>query len=298
VLVREDAALHETVPAIRPITVRDCLTFRLGHGLPMGPGETPIQKAINEHQIFGLKPATPHSPDEWIRRLGTLPLMHQPGEGWLYHVGSDVLGVLIARAADMPLEDFLKQRIFGPLGMKDTGFSVPAAKTDRLTSCYSVNMETGALDLIDDWKESQWSTPPAFPMGGGGLVSTADDYLAFARMMLAGGKVGGERILSRPSIETMTSDQLTEENRRTSGIGAGFFDGSSWGFGVRVITQRTGLPTTPGSYGWGGAYGTIWNNDPKEDMITILMVQRGGMGPGPAGIGADFPTLAYQAIDD
>jgi CubicO group peptidase (beta-lactamase class C family) len=298
VLSRADGPLDDTVAANRPITVRDLLTFRMGYGLPMGPAQTPHQKAMAEAQIFGLKPPTPHKPDEWIKRLGALPLLHQPGERWMYHVGSDVLGVLIARASGMPLEQFLKERLFEPLGMKDTGFSVPASKTERLSSCYSVNLQTGALELIDDWKESQWSQPPAFPMGGGGLVSTADDYLAFARMLLSYGKLGNQRILSRPSVEAMTSDQITEENRRTAALMPGYFDARSWGFGVSMITRRTSNSTTPGSYGWGGAYGTTWNNDPEEEMISILMTQRGGMGPGPAGLGSDFPTLAYQAIDD
>ena len=298
VLKRPDAALDDVEPAKRPITVRHLLTFTLGHGLVMGPGQTPLQKAIGDNKLFGLKPPTPHAPEEWIKRLGTLPLAHQPGEQWLYHVGSDVLGVLIARVSGKPLGTFMKERIFDPLGMKDTGFSVPASKTDRLTSCYTVNPQTQKLGLEDDWKESQWSQEPVFPMGGGGLVSTADDYLAFGRMLLGGGKLGKERILSRPSVEAMTTDQLSNDVKAASQFMPGYWDTRGWGFGCYVLNRRTDGGPGPGSYGWGGAYGTTWNNDPKEEMITILMLQRGGAGVGPAGLGTDFPTLAYQTIDD
>jgi CubicO group peptidase (beta-lactamase class C family) len=152
-------------------------------------------------------------PDEWIRRLGALPLMHQPGASWMYHTGSDVLGVLIARAAGQPFETFLRERIFEPLGMNDTGFSVPTDRIDRLVTGYWTDPATGALNLADEPTGGQWSAPPAFPSGGGGLVSTIDDYLAFAQMLLAGGRHGGERIISRPAVELMTSDHLTDAQR-------------------------------------------------------------------------------------
>src|SRR6266536_813699 len=212
VLKRLDGPLDETVPTNRPITVRDLLTFRMGFGLLMAP------------------------PDAWIRRLGTLPLMHQPGERWLYNTGSDVLGVLIARASGQPLETFLRERLFEPLGMKDTAFSVPTTKLDRLATSYHVNLETGALELYDEAEGGQWSRPPAFPSAGGGLVSTIDDYLAFGQMMLNKGNYGSERLLSRPSVETMTTDQLTPEQKAVSGFYPGYFDSRGWGFGVSVIT--------------------------------------------------------------
>ena len=146
VLKRLDGPLDDTVPASRPITVRDLLTFRMGFGMVMAPpGTYPIQKAIDE-QLLGQgppAPSTPPAPDEWIRRLGTLPLMHQPGEKWMYHTGSDVLGVLIARASGQALETFLSERLFEPLGMTDTGFSVPATRIDRLATAYWTKAETG-----------------------------------------------------------------------------------------------------------------------------------------------------------
>ncbi len=298
VLTSLDSSLDDVVPAIRPITMRDLLTFRMGFGMVMGAPERPIQKAINDLQITGLKPWSPHQPDEWIRRLGSLPLMHQPGEKWMYHTGSDVLGVLIARASGMPFEAFLKARIFEPLGMKDTGFSVPAGKLSRLTSCYAVDPKTSQLVLMDDAVDSQWAASPAFPAGGGGLVSTIDDYLAFGRMMLNQGKLDGERILSRPTVAAMTTNQLTDAQIAVSPFFPGFWENRGWGFGLSVINKRDGVSMTPGRFGWDGAFGTSWSSDPAEDMVSILMQQRMGFGPAAAGLNADFWTLAYQAIDD
>ena len=300
VLNRLDSPLDDVVPAARPITLRDLLTFRMGFGMVMGPpGELPIQKATDELGIMGLKPRSPHEPDEWIKRLGSLPLMHQPGERWMYHTGSDVLGVLIARASDMPFEAFLKARIFEPLGMKDTGFSVPKAKLSRLGSCYETNPKTGALELFDDaGADSQWATSPPFPAGGGGLVSTVDDYLAFGRMMLNQGRLNGERILSRPTVAAMTTDQMTEAQKAASPFFPGFWDNRGWGFGLSTITRRNAGPMTPGRFGWDGAFGTSWSSDPAEEMVSILMQQRMSFAPTGASLMADFWTMAYQAVDD
>lgn len=301
VLKRIDGPLDETVPASRPITLRDLLTFRMGFGMMMGPPEgTPIQRAVREQQLGCLgppKPATPHAPDAWIRRLGALPLMHQPGERWMYNTGSHVLGVLIARAAGQPLEAFFRERIFEPLGMKDTGFSVPADKLDRLATSYWANAQTGALDLHDGVAGGQWSRPPVFPDGSAGLVSTADDYLAFARMLLNKGKHGRERILSRPSVEAMTTDQLTPEQKAASGFFPGYWDSRGWGFGVSIVTRRDDATASPGRYGWDGGYGTSWSSDPREDLVGILMTQRAGY-PLSSAVYLDFWTSVYQAIDD
>src|SRR5271166_3008659 len=168
VLKRLDSPLDGTVPAKRSITVRDLLTFRLGFGLIFAtPDTTPILKAANDLQI-GMGPPSPAHmppPDEWMRRFGTLPLMYQPGERWLYNTGSDVLSVLIARAAAKPFEAFLRERIFEPLGMNDTGFFVPPAKLDRFTTVYWNNFQTGALEVYDDAATGQWTHTPAFPAG-------------------------------------------------------------------------------------------------------------------------------------
>src|SRR3989440_8602523 len=219
-------------------------------------------------------PSTAPPPDEWMRRLGTLPLLHQPGEKWMYNTGSDVLGVLIARASGQPLETFLRERVFQPLGMRDTGFSVPDAALDRLATSYVVDPRTGALGLYDEAAGGQWSRPPAFPSAAGGLVSTVDDYLTFGRMMLSNGRHGNERVLSRPSVETMTTDQLTPEQKAVSGLVPGYFDSHGWGFGLAIVTRRDDVAASVGKYGWDGGLGTSWYSDPREDMATILMTQR------------------------
>jgi CubicO group peptidase (beta-lactamase class C family) len=301
VLKRLEGQLDDTVPANRPITVRDLLTFCMGFGQMMAsPDEYPILKAANEQQI-GMGPPSPEMmpvPDEWIRRLGQLPLMHQPGEKWMYNTGSDVLGVLIARTSGQQFETFLRERIFEPLGMKDTGFSVPGHKIDRLATSYWTNFISGKIEVYDKAEGGQWSRPPAFPSGAGGLVSTIDDYLAFGQMTLNNGKHGSERILSRLSVETMTTDQLTPEQKAVSGLIPGSFDSFGWGFGMSIVTRRDDISAVPGRFGWDGGMGTTWYSDPKEEIVTILMTQQSWTSPDPPNVCRDFWTLAYQAIDD
>ena len=299
VLKRIDGPLDETVPVHRPITVRDLLTFRMGLGYLFPMDEIPIHGAVAH---LGLGPGPPRpladpAPDEFLRRLGTLPLMCQPGERWLYNTPAEVLSVLVARAADQPFDAFLRERIFVPLGMQQTGFSVPAAQLDRLATSYMASWQTGALEVYDPAEGGAWSRPPVFPNGAGGLVSTADDYLAFARMLMDNGRHGKTHILSRPSVQLMTTDQLTLEQRTTSGFGPEFFADHGWGFCLYIATRRT-QHSSLGSYGWGGGMGTLWENDPHEQMITILMTQAGQASATPSGVFVDFPTLAYAAIDD
>jgi CubicO group peptidase (beta-lactamase class C family) len=301
VLNRLDGPLDDTVPANRPITVRDLLTFRMGFGLIMAPpNQYPIQKAVSELEIVGMggpNVSTPHTPDEWIRRFATLPLLHHPGEKWMYNMSSYVLGVVIARASGQPLEEFLRKRLFEPLGMKDTSFSVPAEKLDRLATSYLTNPTTKALMLYDRPTDSRWSRPPAFPDGGGGLVSTVDDYLAFGQMLLNNGRHGQERILSRLSVEAMTTDQLTPAQKAVSDF-AGLWENHGWGFGMSIVTKRDGVSAVPGQYGWNGGYGTSWSSDPAEGMVGILMTQRAFTSPRPPDVCLDFWTSAYQTIDD
>jgi len=299
VLKRFDGPLDDTVPANRPITLRDLLTFRLGIGAVMAPpGRYAIQRAMEEAGLAPGPNPSSHTPDEWMKRLGGLPLIHQPGEKWMYHTGSDVLGVLIARASGQPLETFFCERIFEPLGMKDTGFSVSAERLDRLSTSYWTSPATGALELYDKAEGGQWSRPPAFPSGGGGLVSSIDDYLAFGQMMLNKGKHGSERILSRPSVELMTTDQLTPEQKAVSGLVPGYFLSHGWGFGVSMVTRRDEVAGSVGKFGWDGGLGTSWYSDPGEDMVTILMTQRAWTSPSPPNVCLDFWTSTYQAIDD
>ena len=214
----------------------------------------------------------------------------------MYHTGSDVLGALIARATGTTLGDFLQERIFAPLGMKDTAFNVAKATLGRLATCYQFG--TGRLAVYDEARGGRWSRPPAFHSGGGGLVSTADDYLAFARMMLSRGRYGKERMLTRPTVELMISDQLTAEEKAASPFAPGFWDSHGWGFGLSVITRRDGVGPSSGSFGWDGGFHTSCYVDPQEDMIAILLAQRLLTSPRPSDFYTDFWTLAYQAIDD
>ena len=294
-----DSPLDDTLPANRPITLRDLLTFRLGIGAVMVfPPRYPIQQAMAEAGV-GSGPALPaHTPDELMKRFGSLPLVHQPGERWLYDSGSDILGVLISRATGTSLEEFLRERIFAPLGMNDTSFSVPESKLNRLASSYWTNPSTGEFEIFDGVDDSRWASPPVFESGAGGLVSTVDDLLAFGEMMLKRGKYRNERILSRRSVEVMTTDQITPEQKAVSGFFPGFWDSHGWGFGVSIVTLRDDLAATPGRYGWDGGYGTSWYVDPKEELIGILMTQRVWDASGAPVVLLDFWTSAYGAIDD
>jgi CubicO group peptidase (beta-lactamase class C family) len=293
------SALDDTVPAERPVTLRDLLTFRLGIGMIVAPRATyPIQKAMAD---VGLTPGPnlpSQPPDELMKRFGSLPLIHQPGERWLYHSGSDILGVLIARASGQTLEAFLCERIFTPLGMRDSAFSVPETKLDRLATCYRYDPATGSLALFDAARGGRFARPPVFESGGGGLVSTVDDYLAFGLMMLGKGRQGRERIFSRPTVELMTTDHITPEQKLLSPFFPGFWDNRGWGFGLAIVTRRDDLAAGPGRFGWDGGYGTSAYMDPNEDLVAILMTQRLWDSPTPPVVQRDFWTSVYQAIDD
>ena len=299
VLKRVDGPVDDTEPAHRPITVRDLLTFRAGFGYLFANEEYPIHGAAAD---LGMAPGAPRPSadppaDEFMRRLGTLPLIYQPGTSWLYNTSAEVLSVLVARASGQAFDVFLKEHLFEPLGMKDTGFSVPAAELDRLATSYMVDPQTRALVVYDPAENGDWSRPPAFPNGAGGLVSTVDDFHSFARMLIDGGRHGKLRILSRPSVELMTTDQLTPEQKSRSGFGPEFFADHGWGFCLQIATRRTQMASV-GTYGWSGGMGTLWESDPREEMITILMTQRGWESANPAGLFVDFKTSAYAAIDD
>jgi CubicO group peptidase (beta-lactamase class C family) len=300
VLTRVDAPLDDTVPVQRPITLRDLLTFQLGlgfgHGMWGPPGSVPIMDALNALRGGMPQPAAVVEPDEWMRQLGALPLVAQPGTRWLYNTGSDILSVLIARVTGQPLGDFLQERIFQPLGMTDTGFWVPPDSISRLPTQYTRDA-SGEL-VVYDPPDGQWATPPAFPSGAGGLVSTAPDYLAFASMLMGGGVHRGVRILSRPSVSLMTSDQLPASVKAVSGLAPGDFDAMGWGLGVSVVTRRTQVYHSVGTYGWNGGLGTTWANDPAENLTLILLTQHAFTSHlGPVLLG-DFSTTAYQALED
>jgi CubicO group peptidase (beta-lactamase class C family) len=295
VLERLDAPLSAAVPAARAISVRDLLTFRMGFGLILAePGTYPIQRANDELLGDGMpSPAKIAAPDEWLRRLGTLPLMHQPGERWLYNTSAIVLGVLVGRAAGKPLDAFLRERLFGPLGMHDTDFSVPASKLDRFTTSYLADPESGALSLYDP-VDGQWSRPPAHASGADGLVSTAPDFLRFSTLLLNLGVFGDRRLLSESSVKQMTFDALTPENKAFGALVPGYFDQHGFGFGMAVVTARDELHLRPGSYGWDGGLGSSWYADPSTGTTGILLTSRSWTSPSPPPLFREF----WRALND
>ncbi|MEU3722166.1 serine hydrolase domain-containing protein [Streptomyces sp. NPDC031705] len=305
VLKRPDGPLDDTVPAQRPITVRDLVTSTFGLGVDLSTMGSPLQAALQEHAVFsqGVVPAP--EADEWMRRLGALPLMHQPGERWGYHISHDVLGVLVSRVTGKPFETFLRERVLDPLGMADTGFHVPGDKIDRLPPCYAPHPQTGEFLVWDEAAGGRYSQAPEFQSGGGGLVSTVDDYHAYFRMLLDQGTHGGERILSRPAVQLMTTNRLTpEQESARSALARGavhvsFGQGQQggWGLGMAVRTYR-GDYAPVGQFGWDGGTGTSAYADPQNRLTGILLMQVGLSTPDPARVIHDFWTTVYQAIED
>jgi CubicO group peptidase (beta-lactamase class C family) len=271
----------------------------MGFGSVMAlPGTYPIQKYIRDYRIGGdgfSLPSQSPSMDEWLQKLGSLPLIAQPGERWMYQVSADALGALIVRVSGQSLGAFMRERIFDPLGMNDTAFHVPPEKIDRLPGLYFFNPDTNALETFDDPRKSAWSAEPPFESGGGGLVSTIDDYFTFSRMMLNKGRHGRRQILSRATVELMTSDHLTREQRTGSEVFFGTH--SSWGLGMAVDTAREEIYHMTGRFGWTGGSGTTAYTDPAQDTIGILFTQRVMDSPEPPKVFTDFWTLAYGAIE-
>lgn len=293
VLLAVDVPIHQTVPARRAITLRDLLTFRCGYGMiPVFPDRYPIQKAIAEAG-FAPGPVFPSfPPDELMRRYGSLPLIYQPGERWLYNAGTEIVGVLIARVAGVTFGEFLRDRIFAPLGMKDTGFHVPPDKHHRFATTYAYDSATKKLKVFDQPVTGKFSSPPVFENGSAGLVSTADDFNAFAQMLLSGGQLGSKRILSAASVELMTTDQLSLENKQESQLFLG--DLGSWGFGMSVVFKERD-DATPCRFGWDGGYGTSWYSNPREQLTGILLTQRMMNSPQPPRVFLDFWSALNQA---
>ncbi|MEV4351411.1 serine hydrolase domain-containing protein [Actinoplanes sp. NPDC049596] len=275
VLRRIDGPLGETAPAVRPITVEDLLTFRMGHGIIFEPSFQPPYPIITaaaglELALDQPDPRTPLRPDEWMRRFATLPLMYQPGERWQYNTAALILGVLVSRAAGAPLEDFLRRRLFRPLGMRTTGFSLRPADAARLPGLYAADPATGQLQLQPGSRPEEWTRPPAFPSGAAGLASTIDDYLAFSRFLLSGGVHHGRRLLSARSVRLMTTNHLTPQ--QLAGAGPFPLTGRGWGYGMAVSVTPDDV-SAPGRYGWEGGYGTTWFNDPHRDLTAIALTQ-------------------------
>jgi CubicO group peptidase (beta-lactamase class C family) len=292
-----DAEVDDTVPAARPITVRDLLTFQMGFGVVMAmPGTYPIQGAIEALDLAGFgmpDPRRPHDNDEWIRRLATLPLMAQPGTDWLYTTGSNVQGVLIARASGRSFGAFLEERILGPRGMGDTSLFVAAGKQERFVPAYqSVG---GALAVFDDAATGGWSRPPPLEAGDSGLVSTVDDYLKFARLLLDRGRRGAKTLLSEQSVAAMSRNYLTPAQRAA---GAPILaPASGWGFGMGVmVDDDDGEGIKSGTLHWTGGLGTSWFTDPASGLTAVVMTQRAFESPVLPGIHAEFQRAARKAL--
>src|SRR5215467_7883410 len=280
----------DVVAAVRPITVADLLTFRAGYGFPADFSLPVVQLLFSELKQGPPQPQLVAAPDEWMAALSRIPLLYQPGEAWLYNTCSDIQGVLIARVSGRPLPEFLAERLFEPLGMADTGFEVPAAKLGRFTSYYRTD-PAGGLELADA-PGGQWSSLPAFPSGAGGLVSTVDDWHAFARMLLAGGSAGGRQLLSAASIRQMTTDHLTGPQRDASRL---FLEGQGWGFGGSVDVEAIDPWNVPGRYGWIGGTGTAAHITPSTGAVTIVLSQLETAGPTPPALMRDLWRHAVNA---
>jgi CubicO group peptidase (beta-lactamase class C family) len=264
-------SLDDTAPASREITVEDLMTHRAGLAYAFS-SVGPIAQAHED--ALGSPLGTPLTPDAWLQALGGLPLSYPPGERMHYSHATEVLGFLVARVEGKPLGQVLKDRIFGPLGMHDTDFWCPPEKRGRMAKLYRLGEEPGSLE---DVSLPHVDTQPAYEAGGGGLISTADDYLKFARMLLGGGEVDGVRLLKPETVALMRTNRLTDEQRQISFLGIPFWISQGFGLGLSVVMDPVAHAWmgagSKGSFGWPGAFGTWWQADPEEDLIAIYLIQ-------------------------
>ncbi len=298
-----------TRPPSRPMLIVDLLrhTAGLTYGFQQ---RSNVDAAYREMKLGGVeKDGTLQS---MIEDLAKIPLEFSPGEAWNYSVATDVLGYLVGKISGMPLEQFLKQRIFEPLGMKDTDFHVPADKAHRFAACYSADPGGGmtfhaterknSLTLQDDPTKSSFLSPPSFISGGGGLCSTAADYLTFCRALLNGGELGGVRLLGPKTLALMTSNhlpggrELPELSRSLFSEAAYHGVGFGLGFSVTMDPAKTLIPGSRGEYAWGGAATTSFFIDPAEELITIFMTQVLPSSAYP--LRRELRTMVYAAITD
>ncbi|GLW71091.1 serine hydrolase [Kitasatospora phosalacinea] len=275
------APVTDTVPADRPFTVRDVLESRAGYGFPADFSLPALAPLVTELGQGPPQPQRVRPPEEWTAVLAGIPMLHQPGAGWLYNTCSDIQGVLVARATGQPLDQVLEERLFDPLGMPDTAFHAPA---DRLGPLYRPTPD-GTLEVADP-PDGQWSTPPPFPSGAGGLVSTLDDVFTFLRMLRAGGRAeDGRRVLSLGAVRLMTTDHLTERQRADSAL---FLEGQGWGYGGSVDVVRREPWNAPGRYGWVGGTGTAAHVVRSTGLVTVLLTQREMTSPTPPPLMREF----------
>ncbi len=271
VLKDAEGPLDDTYPAPREITVEDLLTHR--SGLAYGfTSVGPIGQAYE--QRLGAPLGGTLTPDAWLAALGTLPLSYPPGERFHYSHATDVLGFLVARIEGKTLGEVLKERILGPLGMADTDFWCPPEKRHRMAKLYRAG-EAGTP--LEDVSFPHSDGPPVFEGGGGALISSADDYLKFARMILSGGELDGVRLVKPETLSLMMANRLTEAQRQFPFMGIPFWLGQGFGLGLSVIVdpekQAWMGAGSKGSVGWPGAFGTWWQADPEQDMILIYLIQ-------------------------
>jgi len=282
VLADPSGPLSDTVPADRPVTVRDLLTLRGGLGF-ITDFDCPFTHSLVSQLQEGPAPRT-MGRESFLEAAGELPLAHQPGEGWTYNTGSTLLGLLLERLGDRPLDELMADRLLDPLGMTDTMWWVPAPELHRFASRYASTGEAlQPLSLVDP-AEGRHAHPPAFPDGAGGMIGTADDWCAVAAMLLGGGAYGGREVLPAPLVTSMMTDQLTPAQRRQ----AGFFldDGEGWGYGGSVRGD--------GSYGWAGGAGTLARIDPRRGAAHILFTQVALDGPEGSPLLSAFEELASR----
>ena len=293
VLRRPGAELDDVEPLSRPITLRDLCTHRSGL-ISAGSLRGPLGDALRE---IGELWTSELSGDAWIARLGALPLLFQPGTKFAYGISHDVLGLLISRVTSLPFSDALRERLFEPLKMTETAFR--AVDQARLAVPYH-EASHGGLVPDPSAHHERWVQEPVFPSGAGGLVSTAADYARFGRMLLNGGSLDSTRVLSRKTIELMTTDQLTATQRATTRYqGRPFFTYRGYGLGVSIVDDQTCTPglASLGSFGWGGYFGSWWSADPSEDLLSVLMMQVSNAEEN-LPVAMDFQTLVLGAIDD
>lgn len=267
VLVDPHGELDKTTPARRQITIDDLMTHRSGLAYAFSV-LGPLSRAYGRMSFR-------QDQDKWLAELAQLPLAHQPGERLTYSHATDVLGIALSRIEGKPLSEVLAERIFGPLGMTDTGFAVGMAGRRRAATMYKLDSEN---TLRHDVMGPAPITDPPFCTGGAGLWSTVDDYLRFARMLLAGGTVDGVRVLSEESVRLMRTDRLTDEQKRHPFLGAPFWVGRGFGLNLSVVTDPVKSrqlfgPGGLGTFSWPGAYGTWWQADPSADLILIYLIQ-------------------------
>lgn len=264
VLRTPDAALADTEPARRPIVVRDLLTNTSGYG--MQNSDVPWARALQDAGVAAGAEPVALGADEWLARLSTLPLVHQPGQGWRYHHGFMLLGILLQRLSGVPLQHHLEQAVFAPLGMVDTGFMVPDASRDRLPAAYRHGTD-GLTEVEPAGGGFHTGTPP-FDLAHSELVSTASDYHRFARMLADGGRVGDEVLLDAALVAEMTHDQVPDSVKTPDSFMPGFWDGLGWGYGGSVRVQAPHV----GRYAWSGGQGTDFFVD-ADGTIGVLLTQ-------------------------